>query len=249
MDLELKGKIALVTGSSRGIGLAIAKTLHNEGCIVMINGINEDRLTETAQVLGITGVASDVSTEEGAQQLVDSIISRYGALDILVCNVGSGKSVPAGQEDWHEWERMIGLNLKPTVNSVNAARAALIKNRGVALCISSICGSAALGAPLAYSASKAALNSYVRGVNRVLSPNGVRVNGLAPGNVLFDGSSWESRLKDQPNVVHEMLNRDVAQQRFGNPQEIANVATFLCSPKSSFISGEVVVADGGQLRS
>ncbi len=249
MDLELKGKIALVTGSSRGIGLAIAKTLHNEGCIVMINGINEDRLTETSQVLGIIGVASDVSTEEGAQQLVDSIITRYGALDILVCNVGSGKSVPAGQEDWHEWERMIGLNLKPTVNSVNAARSALIKNRGVVLCISSICGSAALGAPLAYSASKAALNSYVRGVNRVLSPNGVRVNGLAPGNVLFDGSSWESRLKDQPNIVHEMLSRDVAQQRFGNPQEIANVATFLCSPKSSFISGEVVVADGGQLRS
>jgi 3-oxoacyl-[acyl-carrier protein] reductase len=249
LDLELKGKIALVTGSSRGIGLAIAKTLHNEGCIVMINGINEDRLTETSQVLGIIGVASDVSTEEGAQQLVDSIITRYGALDILVCNVGSGKSVPAGQEDWHEWERMIGLNLKPTVNSVNAARSALIKNRGVVLCISSICGSAALGAPLAYSASKAALNSYVRGVNRVLSPNGVRVNGLAPGNVLFDGSSWESRLKDQPNIVHEMLSRDVAQQRFGNPQEIANVATFLCSPKSSFISGEVVVADGGQLRS
>jgi 3-oxoacyl-[acyl-carrier protein] reductase len=157
--------------------------------------------------------------------------------------------MPAGQEDWDEWERMLGMNLRSTVNSVNAARSALINSRGVALCISSICGSAALGAPLAYSAAKAALNSYVRGINRVLSPQGVRVNGLAPGNVLFDGSSWEGRLRDQPQVVHEMLQREVSQQRLGNPQEIANVAAFLCSPKSSFVSGEVVVVDGGQLRS
>ena len=249
MDLELKGKVALVTGSSRGIGLTIAQTLRDEGCTVLINGRDANRLAGVAQSMGFESMTSDVSSENGAKALVDFVMARYGVLDILVCNVGSGNSRPAGQEDWKEWERMIGLNLSPAVNTVHAARSALTASRGVALCISSICGSAALGAPLAYSAAKAALNSYVRSMSRVLSLQGVRMNALAPGNVLFEGSSWESRLRDQPQVVHEMLIREVPQQRLGTAQEIANVAAFLCSPKSSFVSGEVVVADGGQLRS
>lgn len=249
MNLELKGKVALVTGSSRGIGLTIARTLRDEGCTVIINGRDANRLTWAAQSIGVESMRSDVASEGGAKALVDFVVARHGVLDILVCNVGSGNSMPAGQEDWNEWERMIGLNLSPAVNTVHAARTALIDSRGVALCISSICGSAAIGAPLAYSAAKAALNSYVRGMSRVLSLEGVRINALAPGNVLFDGSSWEARLRDQPQVVHEMLIREVPQQRLGTAQEIANVAAFLCSPKSSFVSGEVVVADGGQLRS
>lgn len=249
MDLELHGKVALVTGSSRGIGLAIAQTLQHEGCTVVLNGRDPNRLTPAAQSLNVASMASDVADEAGAQALIDFVAARYGKLDILVANVGSGTSLPAGEEDWKEWSRMLDLNLRPTVNAVHAARPALAASRGVALCISSICGSAALGAPLAYSAAKAALNSYVRGMGRVLSSTGVRINALAPGNVLFDGSSWEARLRDQPQAVYEMLQREVSQQRLGSAQEIANVAAFLCSPKSSFIAGEVVVADGGQLRS
>ena len=249
MNLELQGKVALVTGSSRGIGLAIAQTLRDEGCVVVLNGRDASRLEDAAQSLGVAGIAGDVTAEGGAQALIDFVVARYGALDVLVGNVGSGTSLPAGQEDWTEWCRMLDLNLRSAVNSVLAARPALAASRGVALCISSICGSAALGAPLAYSAAKAALDSYVRGMARVLALQGVRLNALAPGNVLFDGSSWEARMRDQPHAVHEMLKRDVAQQRLGSAQEIANVAAFLCSPKSSFVTGKVVVADGGQLRS
>lgn len=249
MDLELQGKVALVTGSSRGIGLAIAHALHEEGCTVILNGRDARGLTSAAQSLGVASMAGDVTDEGSAQALVDFVVARYGALDILVGNVGSGTSLPADQEDWKEWARMLDLNLRPAVNAVHAARQALTASRGVALCISSICGSAALGAPLAYSAAKAALNSYVRGMSRVLAPQGVRINALAPGNILFDGSSWEARLRDQPQAVHEMLQHEVALQRLGSAQEIANIAVFLCSPKSSFVTGEVVVADGGQLRS
>lgn len=249
MDLELHGKVALVTGSSRGIGLAIAQTLLHEGCTVVLNGRDPHRLAQAAQSLNVASMASDVADETGAQSLIDFVASRYRRLDILVANVGSGTSLPAGEEDWKEWGRMIDLNLRPAVNAVHAARPSLGASRGVVLCISSICGSAALGAPLAYSAAKAALNSYVRGMGRVLSPTGVRINALAPGNVIFEGSTWETRLHNQPQAVHEMLQREVSQQRLGSAQEIANVAAFLCSPKSSFIAGEVVVADGGQLRS
>ena len=249
MNLELAGKVALVTGSSRGIGLAIAEALQQEGCTVVLNGRDRERLDDVAQRMGVTGITADVAQEAGAQSLINEVVLRYGALDILVSNAGSGTSLPPGQEDWAEWQRMLGLNLRTAVNSVSAARGALAGSRGVALCISSICGSAALGAPLAYAAAKAALNSYVRGMSRVLAAEGVRINALAPGNILFKGSSWEKHLANNPQTVKDMLEREVALKRFGSATEIADVAAFLCSAKSSFITGEVLIADGGQLRS
>lgn len=249
MNLELQGKVALITGSSRGIGLAIAEALIQEGCIVVLNGRNAERLGSAAKRLGVTGIACDVTQEEGASSLVNAVVALHGRVDILVTNVGSGNSVPPGQENWTEWDRMLGLNLRAAVNSVNAARATLAANNGVVLCISSICGSAALGAPLAYSAAKAALNSYVRGVSRVLATEGVRINALAPGNVLFEGSNWEKHIHHNPHAVKDLLKHEVALQRFGSVDEIANIATFMCSAKNSFMTGEIVVVDGGQLRS
>jgi 3-oxoacyl-[acyl-carrier protein] reductase len=249
LNLELQDKVALVTGSSRGIGLAIARTLQQEGCTVVLNGRDAMQLKAVAQGIGTIGIAGDVASEDGAQALVREVLAHYGALDILVSNVGSGISLPPGTEDWTEWERMLGLNLRATVNTVSAARSALSTQHGVALCISSICGSAALGAPLAYSAAKAALNSYVRGISRVLAADGVRINALAPGNVRFQGSSWERHLQNDPQRVQDMLAREVALKRFGSVDEIADVAAFLCSARSSFMTGEVVIADGGQLRS
>jgi 3-oxoacyl-[acyl-carrier protein] reductase len=249
LNLELQGKVALITGSSRGIGLAIAEVLLQEGCTVVLNGRDAERLGNSAKRLGVTGVASDVSQEDGALAMVNAVVAQYGRVDILVSNVGSGTSLPPGKETWAEWDRMLGLNLRAAVNAVNAARSALAASSGVVLCISSICGSAALGAPLAYSAAKAALNSYVRGVSRVLATEGVRINALAPGNVLFKGSSWEKHINHNPQAVKDMLKREVALQRFGSVDEIASIAAFMCSAKSSFMTGEIVVVDGGQLRS
>jgi len=249
LDLELQGKVALVTGSSKGIGLAIAETLLHEGCKVVLNGRDSARLLAAARCLGVSGIVGDMSEEVSAHTLVNEVVERHGSLDILVSNVGSGISPPPGKETSTEWDHMLDVNLRAAVNSVSAARVPLATSSGVALCISSICGAAALGAPLAYSAAKAALNSFVRGISRVLGAEGVRINGLAPGNVLFEGSSWEARLKNNPQAVMDMLEREVALKRLGGAKEIAHVAAFLCSPKSSFITGEIVVVDGGQLRS
>lgn len=248
LELELSGKVALVTGSSRGIGKAIAQALQAEGCRVVLNGRNAASLASVATGMGLDCVAGDVSVETQARTVVHEVISRHGSLDILVCNVGSGTSLPPGQEDWTEWDRMLSLNLRAAVNTVAAARPALAASKGVALCISSICGSAALGAPLAYSAAKAALNSYVRGMSRIVADEGVRINALAPGNILFEGSVWEMRLGKDPQALQVMLTREVALKRLGAAEEVANVAAFLCSSKSSFITGEVLVVDGGQLR-
>ncbi|KVN37987.1 oxidoreductase [Burkholderia pyrrocinia] len=248
MDLELNGKVALVTGSSRGIGKAIAAALASEGCRVIVNGRDADVLDGVAAELKAAAVAGDVSTRAGADAVLEQAVAIHGRVDIVVCNVGSGASVPPGQEGEAEWLRMLQINLMSATNTVAAARPYLGAQGGAILCISSICGSAALGAPVAYSAAKAALDSFVRGAARYLAPENIRINALAPGNILFEGSTWERKLAADADAVATMLKCEVAMARLGTAQEVASMAAFLCSAKASFATGALFVLDGGQLR-
>jgi 3-oxoacyl-[acyl-carrier protein] reductase len=252
MDLELAGKVALVTGASRGIGLGIAQVLVQERCCVAPNARSEARLSAAARSLDreVSTHVADVSTESGARALVEAVVARWGRLDILVCNAGSGASVPPGQESEREWRRVLDVNLLTAANSIAAARSALAASRHdpAIVCISSICGSAALGAPVTYSAAKAALNATVRGLARPLAAEGIRINAVAPGNILFDGGTWARKLLETPTAVADMLRREVPLNRLGRPEEIANVVAFLSSSRASFMTGTVVVCDGGQLR-
>lgn len=181
--------------------------------------------------------------------MVETLGRTWDGLDILVCNVGSGSSVPPGQETSEEWRRVLDINLLSATNMIEAARPMLAARKGVVICISSICGLEALGAPVTYSVAKAALNAYVRGIARPLGRDGVRIVAVAPGNILFDGSVWGRRMRDNPGQVTAMLESEVAMRRLGTPEEIASLVTFLVSPRASFMTGTVVVADGGQLRS
>jgi len=249
MDLEFSGKVALVTGSSKGIGKHIAATLREEGCRVIMNGRDHHLLVEAATEVGASPVIGDVSSANGARTVVEQAAAIHQRLDILVCNVGSGTSVTPGEEDEHEWQRMLQINLMTATNTVAAARPYLHINGGVILCISSICGSAALGAPIAYSAAKAALNSFVRGSARYLAKENIRINALAPGNILFEGSTWDRKLAVAPDRVAAMLADEVALARLGTAHEVAAMAAFLCSGQASFATGGLFVLDGGQLRS
>ncbi|MEN9862355.1 MAG: hypothetical protein RLZZ601_119 [Pseudomonadota bacterium] len=251
MQLNLAGKTALITGSSNGIGFSIAQALHAEGCKVALNSRHSERLTKAvAQLPGSIGLIGDVTRVDDAHRVVNEVVKSFGKLDILVCNVGSGNSVPPGEETPEEWQRIFALNLWSTTNTVAAARDALVDSRGSIVCISSICGLELIaGAPVTYSAAKAALHSYVRGMARPLGKQGVRINAIASGNILFDESVWARKLSENAPAVQSMLERDVALGCLGKPQDIANLAIYLSSVHANFATGGIWTLDGGQVHS
>ncbi len=251
MQLDLAGKTVLVTGSSRGIGRTIAAVLHSEGCRVALNGRNAAGLEASAAELpGAVALAGDMTRPEEARRVVATAVAVLGHLDVLVCNVGSGRSVPPGKETPEEWQRVFALNLWSSTNAVEAARGALAVSRGTIICISSICGLEVVpGAPVTYSSAKAALHAYVRGIARPLGRQGVRINAVAPGNILFDGSAWSRKLAEDAGAVTAMLEQNVALGRLGSPQEVAELVAYLASPRAGFATGGIWTLDGGQVRS
>ncbi|SVA93282.1 uncharacterized protein METZ01_LOCUS146136 [marine metagenome] len=239
----------MVTGSSRGVGRGIAQRLAAEGCRVAVNGRDHQAVSEVVSTLeGSVPVVGDVSTPEGASSVINGTIAALGGIDVLVCNVGGGRSVPPGEETFDEWQRVFALNLWSTTNTVEAAISALRASGGSIVCISSICGLEVVrGAPVTYSAAKSALHAYVRGIARPLGGDGVRINAIALGNILFEGSVWSERLTLEGDEVRAMLKTQVALGRFGEPHDVADLVTFLASDRSGFVTGAVWTLDGGQV--
>jgi len=250
MDLGLEGKVAVVTGASRGIGRTIATTLAAEGCRTALIARDAATLSKAALEIGPRSSAhpADVTDPDTCRRVVDEVVQRHGKIDVLVCNVGSGASVPPGSETPAEWRRVFDLNFFATTNMIEASRPVLANGAAI-VCISSICGIERLGAPVTYDAANAALNAYVRGMVRPLAEAGVRINALAPGNVLTPDGRWAERRRENPQAIETFLKREVALGRFADAQEISDVVAFLASPRSSFVTGALWVADGGQIRS
>ncbi len=249
MLLNLEGKTALITGSSKGIGFAIAQALHAEGCRVALNARNSDQLFKAAAELkGSVSVVGDVTEVNEAKRIVNEAVKLLGGLDILICSVGYGDSVAPGCESPEEWQKIFALNLWSATNVIESSLEALESSQGVILCISSICGLEVIpGAPITYSSAKSALNAYVRGIARPLGKKNIRINAIAPGNILFDGSVWSRKIAEDKDRVFSMLEKDVSLNRLGTPQDVAYLSTYLVSEKAKFATGGVWTLDGGQI--
>lgn len=254
MDLRLSGLKALVTGSTRGIGKEIARALLRESCEVIISGRNQQNLELAAGELAaesrsgqIETCLCDFSQEESVAAIAESLKSQQ--LDILVCNVGDGRSVPPLTEKLGEWNRMMEINLHSATLAIQYLGPLLKASGNGSIClISSICGIEALGAPIPYSVAKASVIALAKNLAGPLAHQGVRINVVSPGNIEFPGSVWEQKMAENSSKVISMLHAEVPMQRFGTPDEIANAVTFLVSPVAGFITGANLVVDGGQTR-
>lgn len=223
----------------------------------MITGRSGDSLRQAQSVLAAEGgencvlaACADMTQAAQIAEVVANTVSRFGRIDAAVANVGSG-SVRGGWElDCEDWQSSLNGNLVGSMLFASLVLPHLARQPGASLTfISSIAGCEAIDAPLSYSAAKAALNSSAKALSRLMGPRGVRINTVAPGNVWFRGGRWEQIRSERGEAVERYIQTEVPMQRFGTPEEIANVVVFLASERASFVTGSCVVVDGGQTRS
>jgi 3-oxoacyl-[acyl-carrier protein] reductase len=256
VDLGLANAVALISGSSKGLGLASAKALAAEGCRVVLCARGRDALEAAAAGLaGVAGadrvlaVPADVSTAEGCEDVIGQTLARFGRLDILVNNVGKAVGTDIVSTSDADWQAAFDQTLFP---AVRLSRLAVPHMRraggGVILMIASIWGRES-GGRMTYNAVKAAEISLAKAMAQQLAADNIRVNSVAPGSIMFPGGSWEKRQQDDPAFIQEMIRRDLPFGRFGRAEEVGEVVAFLASARASWISGACITVDGCQSRS
>ncbi len=242
----MKIKNILITGSSKGIGFFIAKHLSTlKNYKIFLNGRNVKKLKKAKEMIPNSNfISGDVTKYKDLKKINEKIKN----LHVLICNVGNGKSAKPGKEKLEDWKKSFEENFYSTINTIKVFEKKLIKSKGLIICISSICGMEYIyGAPITYSVSKSALNSFIRYYSKILGPKGVRLNAIAPGNILFKGSTWEKKLKENKNFVNSVLKKNVSLNKLGSTEDVSGIIDFLVKSKSEFINGSIFVVDGGQI--
>jgi NAD(P)-dependent dehydrogenase (short-subunit alcohol dehydrogenase family) len=260
MELQLSGKTAVVTGASRGIGLAVAEALSREGARVV--GAART-ITPALKAASIEAVPADLSTPEGARNVIDTALALGGGIDILVNNVGAGDAdqlalggfLDAGDAQWHD---LLSLNLFSAVWAARAALPSLVERRGAIVNVASINARVPATGPVGYSEAKAALVAFGKRLSEEFGPQGVRVNTVSPGPVgtglWRDPEGFGAKVAAAAGSTHEDFLTampaafGITTGRIAEPEEVAALIAFLASPAAGSLIGADIVIDGGVIK-
>ena len=261
MDLGIAGKVALVCGSSAGLGRAIADALAAEGCRVAVNGRDEERLNHALALLAqrhdteVAGFRADVSVPAQVNDLVEQVRERFGALDILVCNAGGPTAAPFDDTPVESWQASLDLNLLSTVHLCRAAVPFMRARRwGRIICLTSVAARQPIAGLILSTTARAGVLGFSKCLSDELAAEGITVNAVCPGYMHTDRvadlvQQRATQTKRSTNQVLAGYVADTPVGRMGEPEELAAAVAFLASEKAGYITGVALQVDGGFIRS
>ncbi len=252
----LTGKAGIVSGSSRGIGKAVAGSMLGEGATVWISGRDQERLESARGELSgtygdrVRSFRGDLAETRAIRDMLGQVVAKGGRLDTVVANIGSGRSKMGWDVEDDLWQESFAINFFPAVKLAREALRVMIpQGAGSIIFISSIAGVETIAAPVPYASAKAALLGYMKNTASLAARHGIRMNAVSPGNIFFEDGTWDRKMKEDPSAVEKYIREQVPLQRFGTPEDIGRLVCFLASDAASFITGANMVIDGGQTRS
>ncbi len=244
----MKKKNILVTGSSYGIGFGIAKNFDDDNYNIIITSRNIKKLILAKKKFKTKNIFSykcNFEEEKSVINLFKKIKKKFQNLDIIICNVGSGRTAKSGEENLSIWKKMFNKNFYSTTNVIeNYIKTFKRKNNTKIIVIGSIAGNFRGGAPLSYSLSKNCLLNYVNQISPMLIKKKISINSISPGHVLIKGNNWDQKLKINKNKVKKIINNTVSLKRFCTIEDINNCINFILSKKSNYINGVNIDVDG-----
>lgn len=242
-----KKKVVFISGSSSGIGFNLAKLFKEKNYTIIINGRNQSKLKKSSSRLeNCYYIAGDMTKKNDVKKVVKKIKDKFKFVDLLICNQGNSNY----QYNNLNFRFAFENNFFSTINLITDSKKILKKNISKVICISSICGSEVIaGAPIGYSLAKSALNSYIKIYSKELAKDGITINGIVPGNILFEGSTWQKKLKKNSKKTKNYIQENVPMNKFGNVENIFSMCRAISEDPSNFLTGSLFTIDGGQTKS